>query len=177
MKPRSMDLMDAEYRRSTKLKVLRRSDRRGHRNAARPRTIWKPVRPGICRSYRQVRTASGHRFASGRRREKLDGATAEVIAELRSQGGYRGVSDSLCCFRNPRAAETVASGTPSPVSTAPIIDRIFAESVAGKMGARFINIPQGTNEYPNAHPSVAGGWARWRRSPVPLAVQLAYSTA
>ncbi|KIZ32626.1 hypothetical protein OO17_29690, partial [Rhodopseudomonas palustris] len=56
---------------------------------------------------------------------KIDGATAEVIEELRSQGGYRGVPIPYAALEI-RSGETVASGTPSPVSTAPIIDRIFA---------------------------------------------------
>ncbi|KIZ33264.1 hypothetical protein OO17_28635, partial [Rhodopseudomonas palustris] len=56
---------------------------------------------------------------------KIDGATAEVIEELRSQGGYRGVPIPYAALEI-RSGETIASGTPSPVSTAPIIDRIFA---------------------------------------------------
>jgi hypothetical protein len=52
----------------------------------------------------------------------INGATAEVIAELRSQGGYRGVPIPYAALEK-RSGETIASGTPSPVATAPIIDR------------------------------------------------------
>jgi len=89
---------------------------------------------------------------------KIDGATAEVISELRSQGGYRGVPVPYEALEM-RAGETIASGVPSPVSTAPIIDRIFADSVASRMGTRFINIAQGTNEYPITSSAVSAGWA------------------
>lgn len=105
---------------------------------------------------------------------KIDGATAEIVAELRSHGGYRGVPVPYEALE-VRAGETVASGTPSPVSTAPIIDRIFADSVAGKMGARFINIAQGTNEYPVTNSAVTGGWAATETGTV--AGPTAYSTA
>jgi HK97 family phage major capsid protein len=105
---------------------------------------------------------------------KIDGATAEVISELRSQGGYRGVPVPYAALEI-RSGETVASGVPSPVSTAPIIDRIFADSVAGKMGARFVNIPQGTNEYPITSSSVSAGWADGETANV--AGPTVYSTA
>lgn len=105
---------------------------------------------------------------------KIDGATAEVIEELRSQGGYRGVPVPYQALEI-RAGETVASGTPSPVSTAPIIDRIFAGSAASKMGARFINIAQGTNDYPITSSTVTAGWADGETGAV--AGPTAYSTA
>lgn len=105
---------------------------------------------------------------------KIDGATAEVVEELRSQGGYRGVPVPYEALEM-RAGETVASGTPSPTMTAPIIDRIFAGSVAGKMGARFINIAQGTNDYPITSSSVAAGWASSETGDV--AGPTVYSTA
>jgi HK97 family phage major capsid protein len=87
----------------------------------------------------------------------INGATAEVISELRSQGGYRGVPIPYQALEK-RAGETIASGTPSPVSTAPIIDRIFADSAAVQMGAQMVNIPQGTNDYPITNSSVAAAW-------------------
>lgn len=105
---------------------------------------------------------------------KIDGATAEVIEELRSQGGYRGVPIPYAALEI-RSGETVASGTPSPVNTAPIIDRIFAGSVASKMGAQFVNIAQGTNDYPITSSSVAGGWAATETGNV--AGPTVYSTA
>lgn len=105
---------------------------------------------------------------------KIDGATAEVISELRSHGGYRGVPVPYEALEM-RSGETVASGVPAPKMTAPIIDRIFAGSVAGKMGANFVNIPQGTNEYPITSSSVAAGWAATETGAV--AGPTVYSTA
>jgi HK97 family phage major capsid protein len=105
---------------------------------------------------------------------KIDGATAEIVQQLRSHGGYRGVPVPYQALEI-RAGETVAPGTPSPVNTAPIIDRIFADSVAGKMGTRFVNIAQGTNEYPITSSAVTGGWASTETGAV--AGPTAYSTA
>lgn len=90
---------------------------------------------------------------------KIDGATAEVIAELRGKGGYRGVPVPLEAFAlEQRAGETVASGTPSPKMTAPIIDRLFPASVAAQMGVQMISIAQGSEEWPLTASSVAAGW-------------------
>ncbi|WP_374576932.1 phage major capsid protein [Phenylobacterium sp.] len=88
----------------------------------------------------------------------LDGATAEVVQELRAQGGYRGVPVPWQALEK-RAGETVASGTPNPIRTLPIIDRIFADSAAVRMGASMVNIDQGLAEYPVTTSSVAAGWA------------------
>src|SRR5262249_20832499 len=77
----------------------------------------------------------------------LDGATAEVVSELRSKGGYQGIPVPWLALER-RSGETVASGTPSPTFTAPIIDRLFPDSVSARMGAQMVNIAQGTNEYP-----------------------------
>ncbi|HUS55900.1 MAG TPA: phage major capsid protein [Thermohalobaculum sp.] len=88
----------------------------------------------------------------------LSGATAEVVEELRSTGGYRGVPVPWAALET-RAGETIASGTPNPITTAPIIDRIFADSAAARMGASMINIGQGEAEYPVTTSSVAAGWA------------------
>ncbi|SEG02928.1 phage major capsid family protein [Jhaorihella thermophila] len=88
----------------------------------------------------------------------LDGATAEVVAEMRAQGGYRGIPVPFEALE-ARAGETVASGTPDPIQTQPIIDRLFADSVAVQMGAQVINIPFGDREWPVVTSSVAAGWA------------------
>lgn len=89
---------------------------------------------------------------------ELSGATKEVVTELRAKGSYRGIPLPLEALE-VRAGETVASGVPDPKFTAPIIDRIFAESVAGRMGARVINITNGLYEFPVTTSSVAAGWA------------------
>lgn len=102
----------------------------------------------------EVRQVANY-FDEGR---ELSGATKEIVAELRSKGSYRGVPLPLQALET-RAGETVASGTPDPKFTAPIIDRIFAESVAGRMGAQIVNINSGLYEYPVATSSVAAGWA------------------
>ena len=104
---------------------------------------------------------------------QLDGATAEVVQELRSRGGYRGIPIPFEALE-VRAGETVASGTPDPISTRPIIDRLFPQSVAGAMGAQLININTGEVEYPVTTSSVAAGWASSETGDV--AAPTAYAT-
>jgi HK97 family phage major capsid protein len=88
----------------------------------------------------------------------LDGATAEVVEEMRSKGGYRGVPVPWLALER-RSGETVASGTPDPIQTRPIIDRLFPDSVAARMGTQMINIDAGAIEWPVVTSSVAAGWA------------------
>ena len=88
----------------------------------------------------------------------LDGPTAEVVEEMRSQGGYRGIPVPWLALER-RAGETVASGTPDPITTRPIIDRLFPDSVAARMGAQMINIDSGAIEWPVVTSSVSAGWA------------------
>lgn len=103
----------------------------------------------------------------------LDGATAEVVQELRSHGGYRGVPVPWAALEK-RAGETVASGTPDPKVTRPIIDRIFADSVAVGMGASIINIDSGLVEYPVTTSAVTAGWQSTETGSV--AAPVAYAT-
>jgi HK97 family phage major capsid protein len=88
----------------------------------------------------------------------LEGATAEIVAELRSKGGYRGVPVPWQALEL-RVGETIASGTPDPIQTRPIIDRLFPDSVAARMGAQMINIDSGAIEWPVVTSSVTAGWA------------------
>jgi HK97 family phage major capsid protein len=88
----------------------------------------------------------------------LDGATAEVVAEMRNRGGYRGIPVPWMALER-RSGETVASGVPDPKETRPIIVRLFPASVAGRMGAQMINIDHGLVEWPVVTSSVAAGWA------------------
>jgi HK97 family phage major capsid protein len=88
----------------------------------------------------------------------LNGPTAEIVSELRNRGGYRGVPVPWAALEK-RVGETVASGVPNPLRTAPIIDRIFADSVAVRMGASMINIDSGLVEYPVTTSAVAAAWA------------------
>jgi HK97 family phage major capsid protein len=86
----------------------------------------------------------------------LDGRTQEIVSELRSAGGYRGIPvpwDAL------EVRNTVSSGTPDPIQTRPIIDRLFPDSVAARMGAQMINIASGEAEWPVTTSSVSAGWA------------------
>ena len=80
---------------------------------------------------------------------------------------------------NVRAAaletrNTVSTGTPDPVSTRPIIDRLFPDSMAGRMGAQLISIDSGSAEWPVVTSSVAAGWAAAEGGNVPLGA--AYET-
>lgn len=88
----------------------------------------------------------------------LDGRTAEVVQELRSQGGFRGVPVPWAALEQ-RAGETIAGGVPDPIQTRPIIDRLFPDSMAGRMGAQMISIDHGAVEWPVVTSSVTAGWA------------------
>ena len=86
----------------------------------------------------------------------LDGATAEVVTELRQLGGYRGVPVPWAALE---LRNTVAAGTPDPISTRPIIDRLFPDSVAGRIGAQLVSIDSGAIEWPVVTSAVTAGWA------------------
>lgn len=88
----------------------------------------------------------------------LSGRTAEVVAELRNAGGYRGIPVPLLALEQ-RAGETVASGVVEPIQTRPIIDRLFPGSVAAQMGAQLIQIGSGAAEWPVTTSAVTAGWA------------------
>ncbi|MFN6976551.1 MAG: phage major capsid protein [Gemmobacter sp.] len=86
----------------------------------------------------------------------LTGQTAEVVAELRSRGGFRGVPVPLAALEQ---RNTVAAGTPDPIRTMPTIDRLFPDSVASRMGAAMISVDNGAMEYPVVTSNVTAGWA------------------
>lgn len=88
----------------------------------------------------------------------LNGATAEIVQELRGRGGYRGFPVPWAALEK-RVGETVASGVTAPIAKAPIIDRIFADSAAARMGASFINIDNGELDHPVTTSAVAAAWA------------------
>lgn len=90
--------------------------------------------------------------------DKITGQTAEVVEEMRSKGSYRGVPIPMDALEI-RAGETIASGTPDPIQTRPIIDRLFPSSVAARVGVNLINIDSGAVEWPVVTSSVAAGWA------------------
>lgn len=86
----------------------------------------------------------------------LDGETAEIVAEMRHAGGYRGIPVP---FEALEQRSTVSSGTPDPVNTRPIIDRIFPQSVAARLGVQSINVTQGSEAFPVATSGAIAGWA------------------
>jgi HK97 family phage major capsid protein len=99
----------------------------------------------------------------------LSGATNEIVTELRSNHGYRGVPVPWQALEI-RAGETVSTGTPDPVSTRPIIDRLFPSSVAARMGTSMINITSGEVDFPVVTSSVSAGWAASETGAVASAV-------
>lgn len=103
----------------------------------------------------------------------LDGPTAEVVSELRSAGGFRGVPVPWQALE-VRAGETVASGVADPISTRPIIDRLFPDSMAARMGGQMIAIDSGAVEWPVVTSSVAAGWQATETGAV--AAAMAYET-
>jgi HK97 family phage major capsid protein len=88
----------------------------------------------------------------------MTGRTLEVVTELRQRGGYRGVPVPLEALET-RAGETVAGGVMNPLNTRPVIDRIFADSVATRMGASFINVGVGETEVPVTTSAISASWA------------------
>lgn len=152
---RSMEAMDLEYRQNeTRFRAALISEDTERREAGA-----------------DLETRSGREFADLMGRFELrqvvlaldegrvlDGATAEIVQELRSKGGFRGVPVPWAALEQ-RAGETVASGTPNPVQTRPIIDRLFPASVAGRMGVQMISIDSGAIEWPVTTSAVTAGWA------------------
>jgi len=152
---RSMDTLDKEYRQNeTKYRaalIAEDTERReaGDELETRSEQEWSDMMAGF--EMRQVALA----LDEGR---QLDGQTAEIVQELRSAGGFRGIPVPWQALET-RAGETVASGTPDPISTRPIIDRLFPDSVASRMGAQMISIDHGAVEWPVTTSSVSAGWA------------------
>ncbi len=87
----------------------------------------------------------------------LDGATAEIIEEMRSKGGYQGIPVPLEALET-RAGETVAAGNIEPKAIRPTIDRIFPGSVAERLGVQRIGIAQGEVAFPVATSGAVFGW-------------------
>lgn len=152
---RSMEKLDLEYRsnetRYRAALIAEDTERReaGEELEIRSDREWSEMMAGF--EMRQVALA----LDEGR---QLDGRTAEIVTELRNQGGYRGIPVPWQALE-VRAGETVASGTPNPISTRPIIDRLFPDSVASRMGAQMISIDSGAVEWPVTTSAVSAGWA------------------
>ena len=152
---RQMDEMDREYRSNeTRYRAALIAEDTERREAGadletRSGREWSEMMAGF--ELRQAALA----LDEGR---ALDGQTGEIVTELRSQGGYRGVPIPWEALEI-RAGETVAAGTPDPIRTAPIIERLFAGSVAARMGGQMVNVGVGEQEYPVATSAVSAGWA------------------
>lgn len=160
---RSMGELDAEYRtnetRYRAALVAEDTERRDAKDELETRSDkeWSEIMGGF--EMRQVALALDENAS-------LTGATAEIVSELRSKGGYRGVPVPWEALEK-RAGETIASGTPNPMRTAPIIDRLFADSVAARMGGAMINVGTGDLEYPVTTSNVSAGWASSETGDVP----------
>lgn len=154
---RSMDTLDAEYRTNeTRYRAALISEDTERREAGeelenRSDKDWADLKGRF-----ELRRVVDYLDPKGEIM-KLDGATGEVIEELRSSGGYQGIPVPWEALEM-RAGETIADGTPNPMRTAPIIDRLFADSAATRMGGRVINVGIGEAEYPVTTSAVAAGW-------------------
>jgi len=153
---RSMETLDKEYRTAEvryRAAIVAEDEERREAGAdleTREGREWDDLVSGF-----ELRQAVFH-LDEGR---AFTGQTAEVIEEMRSAGGYRGVPVPLAAMLETRAGETISTGTPDPVQTMPIVDRLFSQTVAGRMGVATINIGQGEREYPVVSSSIAAGWA------------------
>ncbi|MDU8946112.1 phage major capsid protein [Ovoidimarina sediminis] len=151
---RSMETLDAEYRtnetRYRAALVAEDEERReaGAELETRSDREWSHMMRGF--EVRQVALA----YAEG---QELTGQTKEIVEEMRSHGGYRGIPVPFEALET-RAGETIASGTHTPLQSMPITDRIFADSMAARMGCQMVQIPQGDREYPVVTSSVTAGW-------------------
>jgi HK97 family phage major capsid protein len=151
---RRMTDLDAEYRtnetRYRAALIAEDSERReaGQELETREGRQWSDM----VRSFemRQIATA----LDTGK---PLSGRTAEIVEELRSRGHYKGLPVPLEALE-VRAGETIASGTPNPITTRPIIDRLFPDSVAARMGAQMIAIDSGATEWPVTTSAIVAAW-------------------
>lgn len=152
---RALDTLDREYSTNeTRLRAALIAEAEERREAreeleTRQATEWRALIDAF--EVRQVALA----LDEGR---ALSGQTAEVVEELRNRGGFQGLPLPLEALEQ-RAGETVASGTPNPVDTKPIIDRLFPATAAARMGLQMVNIGIGEAEYPVVTSSISAGWA------------------
>ncbi len=167
---RSMETLDAEYRTNeTRYRAALTAEDTERREAGadletRDGTEWSD----LLGKY-EIRQAVIAYAEEGR---ALDGATAEVVAEMREQGGYQGIPIPLEALET-RAGETIASGVANPLQTMPIIDRLFADSLAVQMGARMVSIPFGARDWPVVTSSISAAWATTETGSVAAAAAFA----
>lgn len=152
---RSMETLDAEYRTNeTRFRAALTSEDGERREAGAELETRSETEWGEMASQFEVRQVASALDTGG----KLEGATAEMVEELRSIGGFQGIPVPLEALET-RAGETLAGGVPDPIRTMPTIDRIFAGSSATQMGCRMINVGVGEIEYPVATGGAQPGWA------------------
>ena len=87
----------------------------------------------------------------------LTGATKEVVDELRASGGYRGIPIPFAALEQ-RAGETIAADQIEPKTYRNIIDRIFPNSIAARLGFERIQIERGELAFPIATAGAVFGW-------------------
>jgi len=160
---RSMETLDAEYRTNeTRFRAALVSEDTERREAGaeletRSEKEWTEIMGAF--EMRQVALS----LDEGR---ALSGQTAEIVTELRSQGGYRGIPVPYAALET-RAGETIASGAPDPIVTRPLIERLFPASVAAQMGVQMINIGTGGQETPVTTSAISAGWQATELANVP----------
>ena len=151
---RQMEALDTEYRtnetRYRAALIAEDTERRdaGAELETRGGREWAELCAGV-----ELRHVAVH-LDEGR---ALSGRTAEVVTELRNRGGFRGVPVPFEVLER-RAGETIAGGVPAPRDVRPMIDRLFPDSAAARMGAEMINIGTGETEHPVATGGATTGW-------------------
>lgn len=163
---RSMASLDAEYRTNeTRYRAALTAEDTERRAAGeeldtRSGGEWAELVAGF--EVRQVVAA----LEEGR---ALSGRTAEVVAEMRGHGGYRGIPVPLAALeqRDLVAGTTTSADVPKPVTLRPLIDRIFPASVASRLGGEVINITSGAVAIPVATAGAVAGWAPTEGANVP----------
>lgn len=160
---RSMETLDAEYRANEtrfRAAIIAEDEERREAGAeleTRSEQQWNDLVASF--ELRQVAL----NLDEGR---ALEGQTAEIVTELRSQGGFRGIPVPYAALET-RAGETIASGTPDPIATRPLIERLFPASVAAQMGVQMINIGTGAQETPVTTSAISAGWQATETGNVP----------
>ncbi|KGJ07787.1 phage major capsid protein [Paracoccus sphaerophysae] len=163
---RSMEALDAEYRTNeTRYRAALTAEDTERREAGadletRSGREWSDLVAGF--ELRQVVAA----IEEGR---SLSGKTADVVEEMRSHGGYRGIPVPLGALeqRELVAGTTTSADVPKPVTIRPLIDRIFPASVASRLGGEVINITSGAVAIPVATAGAIAGWAPTEGADVP----------
>lgn len=163
---RSMEALDTEYRTNeTRYRAALTAEDTERREAGadletRSSRQWDDLVAGF--EMRQIVAA----LEEGR---SLSGRTAEVVTEMRSQGGYRGIPVPLAALeqRELVAGTTTSADVPKPVTIRPLIDRIFPASVASRLGGEVINITSGAVAIPVATAGAVAGWAPTEGANVP----------